>query len=105
MRLVSLAFYLFLLLPAGVAVNREAHLHGRPCFGLLFVGDPVAIQIAPRCLGTNYPGPNTTGQAYFLHILGEEEQARQQSRAALLLPDKMMSHYRSRLALAPTPPW
>jgi tetratricopeptide (TPR) repeat protein len=51
--------------------------------------------------GTNFPGANAAGQAYFLQALGREAEARAKLREALLLPDKMMSHYLSRAALAP----
>jgi tetratricopeptide (TPR) repeat protein len=50
--------------------------------------------------GTNFPGANAAGQGYFLLALGREEEGRAKLREALLLPDKMMSHYLSRAALA-----
>ena len=52
--------------------------------------------------GTNFPGANACGQGYFLSALGRETEARAKLREALLLPDKMMSHYLSRAALAST---
>ncbi|HEY3121419.1 MAG TPA: hypothetical protein VGL15_12390, partial [Vicinamibacteria bacterium] len=51
-------------------------------------------------VGTNFPGPNAAGQGQFLHALGREEEARAKLREALLLPDKVMSHYLARAALA-----
>jgi tetratricopeptide (TPR) repeat protein len=53
--------------------------------------------------GTNFPGANACGQGYFLLVLGREKEARAKLREALLLPDKMMSHYLSRAALASAP--
>jgi hypothetical protein len=50
--------------------------------------------------GTNFPGANAAGQGWFLLALGREEEARAKLREALMLPDKMMSHYLSRAALA-----
>ena len=50
--------------------------------------------------GTNFPGANAAGQGYFLRELGRDDDARAKLREALLLPDKMMSHYLSRAALA-----
>jgi len=50
--------------------------------------------------GTNFPGANAAGQGWFLLALGREEEGRAKLREALLLPDKMMSHYLSRAALA-----
>jgi tetratricopeptide (TPR) repeat protein len=50
--------------------------------------------------GTNFPGANACGQGYLLSALGREAEARAKLREALLLPDKMMSHYLSRAALA-----
>ncbi len=51
-------------------------------------------------VGTGYPGPNASGQGLMLQALGREEEARAKLREALLLPDKLMSHYLSRAALA-----
>jgi tetratricopeptide (TPR) repeat protein len=51
--------------------------------------------------GTNFPGANAAGQGYFLQALGRDADARAKLREALLLPDKMMSHYLSRAALHP----
>jgi tetratricopeptide (TPR) repeat protein len=53
--------------------------------------------------GTNFPGANAAGQGYFLQALGREPEARAKLREALLLPDKMMSHYLSRAALSASP--
>ena len=53
-------------------------------------------------VGTNYPGPNASGQGQFLRALGRDEEGKAKLREALLLPDKMMSHYLSRQALAET---
>lgn len=53
--------------------------------------------------GTNFPGANAAGQGYILQALGRDEEARAKLREALLLPDKMMSHYLSRAALAVSP--
>jgi hypothetical protein len=53
--------------------------------------------------GTNFPGANAAGQGCFLQALGREAEARAKLREALLLPDKMMSHYLSRAALAASP--
>jgi tetratricopeptide (TPR) repeat protein len=50
--------------------------------------------------GTNFPGANAAGQGYFLKALDRDDQARAKLREALLLPDKMMSHYLSRAALS-----
>jgi tetratricopeptide (TPR) repeat protein len=50
--------------------------------------------------GTNFPGANAAGQGYFLQTLGRDVESRAKLREALLLPDKMMSHYLSRVALA-----
>jgi len=50
--------------------------------------------------GTNFPGANAAGQGWFLLALGREEEGRAKLREALMLPDKMMSHYLSRAALA-----
>jgi tetratricopeptide (TPR) repeat protein len=52
--------------------------------------------------GTNFPGANAAGQGYFLRALGRHAEAEAKLREALLLPDKMMSHYLSRAALAGT---
>jgi tetratricopeptide (TPR) repeat protein len=51
-------------------------------------------------VGTNFPGANACGQGLMLRALGREEEARAKFREALLLPDKLMSHYLSREALA-----
>jgi tetratricopeptide (TPR) repeat protein len=53
--------------------------------------------------GTNFPGANACGQGYFLLALGREKEGRAKLREALLLPDKMMSHYLSRAALTSAP--
>jgi tetratricopeptide (TPR) repeat protein len=53
--------------------------------------------------GTNFPGANAAGQGYFLLALGQEQAGRAKLREALLLPDKMMSHYLSRAALLAPP--
>lgn len=53
--------------------------------------------------GTNFPGANAAGQGYFFQALGRDAEARAKLREALLLPDKMMSHYLSRAALAASP--
>lgn len=53
-------------------------------------------------VGTNYPGPNASGQGHFLRALGRDEEGKAKLREALLLPDKVMSHYLSRRALAET---
>jgi tetratricopeptide (TPR) repeat protein len=50
--------------------------------------------------GTNFPGANAAGQGYFLQALGRDAEAESKLREALLLPDKMMSHYLARAALA-----
>ena len=50
--------------------------------------------------GTQFPGANAAGQAYFLQALGRDAEARDKLREALLMPDRMMSHYLSRAALA-----
>jgi tetratricopeptide (TPR) repeat protein len=51
-------------------------------------------------IGTNFPGPNAYGRGLLLRILGREAEARERFREALLLPDRLMSHYLSRAALA-----
>ena len=51
-------------------------------------------------VGTNYPGANAAGQGQFLRALGRDAESKAKLREALLLPDKVMSHYLSRLALA-----
>jgi len=51
-------------------------------------------------VGTNFPGANAAGQGLFLRALGRESDAEAKFREALLLPDKVMSHYLSREALA-----
>ena len=56
-------------------------------------------------VGTNFPGANAMGQGYFLRVLGRDAEARAKLRDALLLPDKMMSHYLSRAALGEKEPW
>ncbi|HEU0106818.1 MAG TPA: DUF5107 domain-containing protein [Vicinamibacteria bacterium] len=56
-------------------------------------------------VGTNFPGANAMGQGYFLRVLGRDAEARVKLRDALLLPDKMMSHYLSRAALGEKEPW
>jgi tetratricopeptide (TPR) repeat protein len=50
--------------------------------------------------GTNFPGANAAGQGYFLQALGRHAEAESKLREALLLPDRMMSHYLARAALA-----
>jgi tetratricopeptide (TPR) repeat protein len=50
-------------------------------------------------VGTNFPGPNASGQGLMLLALGREAEAEAKLRQALLLPDKAMSHYLSRAAL------
>ncbi len=51
-------------------------------------------------VGTNFPGANACGQGLMLRALGREEEAEAKFREALLLPDKLLSHYLSREALA-----
>jgi tetratricopeptide (TPR) repeat protein len=51
-------------------------------------------------VGTNFPGPNACGQGLMLAALGRTAEADAKLRQALLLPDKVMSHYLSRAALA-----
>jgi tetratricopeptide (TPR) repeat protein len=51
-------------------------------------------------VGTNFPGANACGQGLMLRALGREPEAEAKLREALLLPDKLMSHYLSRAALA-----
>jgi tetratricopeptide (TPR) repeat protein len=51
-------------------------------------------------VGTNFPGANACGQGLMLQALGRDAEARGKLREALLLPDKLMSHYLSRAALA-----
>jgi tetratricopeptide (TPR) repeat protein len=51
-------------------------------------------------VGTNFPGANATGQGFFLRALGREAEAREKFHEALLMPDKVMSHYLSRAALS-----
>jgi len=51
-------------------------------------------------VGTGYPGPNACGQGLMLRVLGRDAEAEAKLREALLLPDKLMSHYLSRAALA-----
>ncbi len=51
-------------------------------------------------VGTNFPGPNASGQGLMLLALGRDAEADAKLRQALLLPDKAMSHYLSRAALA-----
>jgi tetratricopeptide (TPR) repeat protein len=53
--------------------------------------------------GTNFPGANAAGQGFLLQALGRDAEARAKLREALLLPDKMMSHYLSRAALMASP--
>jgi tetratricopeptide (TPR) repeat protein len=50
-------------------------------------------------VGTGYPGPNALGQGLMLRALGRESEAKAKLREALLLPDRMMSHYLAREAL------
>jgi tetratricopeptide (TPR) repeat protein len=52
-------------------------------------------------VGTNYPGANAAGQGWFLKALGRESPAQAKFQEALLLPDKVMSHYLSRAGLRP----
>jgi hypothetical protein len=51
-------------------------------------------------VGTNFPGANACGQGLMLQALGREREAQAKIREALLLPDKVMSHYLCRAALA-----
>ena len=76
------------------------------------LGDGSAAAVRPRVeaallawsnrlvVGTNFPGANACGQGLMLRALGREEEARAKFREAFLLPDKLMSHYLSREALA-----
>jgi tetratricopeptide (TPR) repeat protein len=50
-------------------------------------------------VGTSYPGPNALGQGLMLRALGREKEADAKLREALLLPDRIMSHYLAREAL------
>jgi tetratricopeptide (TPR) repeat protein len=50
-------------------------------------------------IGTSYPGANALGQALMLRALGREPEAVAKLREALLLPDRIMSHYLARQAL------
>jgi hypothetical protein len=50
-------------------------------------------------VGTSYPGPNAVGQGLMLRALGRESEAQAKLREALLLPDRVMSHYLARQAL------
>ena len=50
-------------------------------------------------VGTSYPGPNAVGQGLMLRALGREGEAQAKLREALLLPDRVMSHYLARQAL------
>ena len=56
-------------------------------------------------VGTNFPGANAMGQGYFLRLLGRDAESRAKLREALLLPDKLMSHYLGRAALGTAEPW
>ena len=49
-------------------------------------------------VGTSYPGPNAVGQGLMLRALGREAEAQAKLREALLLPDRIMSHYLARQA-------
>jgi tetratricopeptide (TPR) repeat protein len=51
-------------------------------------------------VGTSFPGANACGQGLMLRALGRQAEADAKLREALLLPDKLMSHYLSRAALA-----
>ena len=51
-------------------------------------------------VGTNFPGAERQRQGLMLRALGREAEAKAKLREALLLPDKVMSHYLSRAALA-----
>ena len=51
-------------------------------------------------VGTNFPGPNAAGQGLMLQALGRPREAEAKLREALLLSDKVLSHYLSRRALA-----
>jgi tetratricopeptide (TPR) repeat protein len=51
-------------------------------------------------VGTNFPGPNACGQGLMLLALGRDEEARGKLEEALRLPDRILSHYLSRAALA-----
>lgn len=78
----------------------------------LRLGDDRAAAVRPRVdtalaswanrlvVGTNFPGANACGQGLMLQALGRDAEARAKLREALLLPDKLMSHYLSRAALA-----
>lgn len=50
-------------------------------------------------VGTSYPGPNALGQGLMLRALGRDQEAELKLREALLLPDRIMSHYLAREAL------
>ena len=50
-------------------------------------------------VGTSFPGPNALGRGLCLRGLGREDEAHARLEEALYLPDKMMSHYLSRIAL------
>ena len=50
-------------------------------------------------VGTNYPGPNALGQGLMLRALGRETESKAKLHEALLLPDRLMSHYLAREAL------
>jgi tetratricopeptide (TPR) repeat protein len=76
------------------------------------LGDARAGAVTPRVeaaleswanrlvVGTNFPGANAAGQGLMLRELGREAEAEAKLREALLQPDKVMSHYLSRAALA-----
>ena len=50
--------------------------------------------------GHELSGSERRGQGLFLRALGRDAEAQAKLREALLLPDKVMSHYLSRAALA-----
>jgi tetratricopeptide (TPR) repeat protein len=50
-------------------------------------------------VGTNYPGANALGQGLMLRALGRRHEAEARLREALLLPDRILSHYLAREAL------
>jgi tetratricopeptide (TPR) repeat protein len=76
------------------------------------LGDGRADAVRPRvetalaswtnrlAVGTNFPGPNAAGQGLMLQALGRPREAEVKLREALLLSDKVLSHYLSRRALA-----
>jgi hypothetical protein len=97
------------------AAARDAYPQPNLAFALAAarrLGEARAAAVRPRVeaalgswanrlvVGTNFPGANACGQGLMLAALGRHAEARAKLEEALLLPDKVLSHYLSRRALA-----